>query len=896
MNSIRHRILAILLGVGLFPVLVSLIANVTLTKRDAIAAKHEEIRSLSKELSRGLGGIMHSASVDLQCITTNPVLTDNTGTPEAQKQRKLEEFRRLRQIYTIFDSISLIDLNGWEIDSTDPNYSGAKASTKWFQNAAKGESQITLPEFDRNTDGASVKFSVYKPILSSSKKVLAVVCGTVRLNKVWSLLSGVRIGDSGYAMLATDRGTFLFHPDKTKIWKNAKEEIGLNLSGESTGDMMINGIRYIYDITEIPPGQTLLPQSWSLIAVLPYQEAVEIATQSTSYQSIVAALSLSLGSLLGLIWGRRISSHISHAASAASKVAAGDLDSLLPETGSSEMAALAHSFNEMTKEVKFHRQELEGKVAQRTMDLANSREDLAVQAAQLKAAFEASRSAIVLLRADGLLLAANAVFSSTFGFDIARDIGANPADLPHELASCLAEPSLFLEVWERSVSGSDEIIELELELIRPARRIVNLYSAPVRHGGGAPVARIWNFRDITETRGLEMGLRQAQKMEAVGRLAGGVAHDFNNLLQGILGNIALIEQDVGPFASPAASERISMARHAGQRAAQIVKQLLGFSRLSHLKLSHCEVTTVIRELHNIIRSTFDPRVEVTLDLQEDSWKLRADATQIEQVVMNMVVNARDAMDGRGLISISTRNIQLNESQVLQMPEAREGEFVRISVTDNGSGMPPEVLHKIFEPFFTTKEQGKGTGLGLATSFGIVQQHGGWIACDSIVGTGTTFHIFLPRCTEAEPEPVAIIAAPVGPVRGGGETILLVDDEMVVRAVAQGLLKKLGYNVVTADDGEAALEILARMDGGIHLCLLDLTMPRLSGKDTFTAMRRGPSRGVPVVICSGYLVDLDAFAEETGSRPDAFVQKPYALDDLARCIRGVLDTPVTAPAA
>ena len=339
-----------------------------------------------------------------------------------------------------------------------------------------------------------------------------------------------------------------------------------------------------------------------------------------------------------------------------------------------------------------------------------------------------------------------------------------------------------------------------------------------------------------------------------------------------------------------------MARHAGQRAAQIVKQLLGFSRLSHLKLSHCEVTTVIRELHNIIRSTFDPRVEVTLDLQEDSWKLRADATQIEQVVMNMVVNARDAMDGRGLISISTRNIQLNESQVLQMPEAREGEFVRISVTDNGSGMPPEVLHKIFEPFFTTKEQGKGTGLGLATSFGIVQQHGGWIACDSIVGTGTTFHIFLPRCTEAEPEPVAIIAAPVGPVRGGGETILLVDDEMVVRAVAQGLLKKLGYNVVTADDGEAALEILARMDGGIHLCLLDLTMPRLSGKDTFTAMRRGPSRGVPVVICSGYLVDLDAFAEETGSRPDAFVQKPYALDDLARCIRGVLDTPVTVPAA
>ena len=339
-----------------------------------------------------------------------------------------------------------------------------------------------------------------------------------------------------------------------------------------------------------------------------------------------------------------------------------------------------------------------------------------------------------------------------------------------------------------------------------------------------------------------------------------------------------------------------MARHAGQRAAQIVKQLLGFSRLSHLRLTHCEVNGVICELHNIIRSTFDPRTEVTTDLQDDCWKLRADATQIEQVVMNMVVNARDAMNGQGRINISSRNVYLGETQLIHMPEGREGEFVRISVTDNGSGMPPEVLSKIFEPFFTTKEQGKGTGLGLATSFGIVQQHGGWITCDSVVGNGTTFHIFLPRCTEEEPADLAsAVAAPVGPVRGGRETILLVDDEMVVRAVAQGLLKKLGYNVITADDGEAALEILARMDGGIHLCLLDLTMPRLSGKDTFAAMRRGPSRGVPVVICSGYMVDLDSFVEETGSRPDAFVQKPYALDDLARCIRDVLDAPAPVTA-
>ncbi len=895
MNSLRQRLFATLLGVGLFPVLISLIANVTLTQNDALKAKHSEQQALSAELSRGLHGIMQSAASDLDSISTNPVLTNTDGSEDSLRRKK-EEFRRLIDIYKIFDSISLIDRNGFEIESSDKDYSGRRDGTKWFRAAVMGKTQITLPQYNNRvaTEDVSLSVNVYKPVQSSSGKVLAVVRGEVRFNRIWSLLEGVRMGDEGYVVLVDETGKFIFHPNRSLIYQSMSETLPISLSSEPTGELLVGSTEFIYDITHLPRDQTLLGQSWYLVALLPYKEAIAIATQSAVYQMIIATFSVGFCSLLGLFWGRRLTLHISKAAQAAAKVAAGDLETTLPETGPTEMVALATSFNEMTREVKVHRDQLEDLVHQRTHDLAASREDLAVTAAQLKAAFGASRSGILLLRADGQLLAANELFTTLFGLDLNTGLGTSRPTLKNDLISCFAEPDIFVGAWDRAESGSDEIIDLELELVRPAKRIVNLYSAPVRRGEGAPVARIWNFRDITEKRGLEMGLRQAQKMEAVGRLAGGVAHDFNNLLQGILGNIALIEQDVGPFATPAASERIAMARHAGQRAAQIVKQLLGFSRLSHLRLARCEVNGVIHELHNIIRSTFDPRTEVSTDLQEDCWKLRADATQIEQVVMNMVVNARDAMNGTGQIRISSRNVFLNETGILHMPEGREGEFVRISVTDNGSGMSPEVLSKIFEPFFTTKEQGKGTGLGLATSFGIVQQHGGWITCDSIVGTGTTFHIFLPRCTEEEPAEVIPAAVPLGPVRGGGETILLVDDEMVVRAVAQGLLKKLGYHVVTADDGEAALEILHRMDGGIQLCLLDLTMPRLSGKDTFSAMRRGPSRNVPVVICSGYLVDLDGFAEETGSRPDAFVQKPYALDDLARCIRSVLDAVPAVP--
>ena len=887
MKSIRHRILATLLVVGLFPVLVSLIANVTLTKRDALTAKHQELQSLITELTRGLHGIMRSVHADLDSISTNPVLTNTSDTAES-RERKIGEFRRLTRIYSIFTSISLIDLNGFELYSTDENFTGRRVGNKWFRTALKGEAQITLPEYATMPGGeVPLSVSVYKPVKSARGKVLSVVCGVVRYDRIWDLLKGVGMGLNGYVILTDHRGKILFHPENGRVFQQVQDVIPISHLAAPSGEMVSAGVRSIYDITQMSPAQTLLPEGWFLISVLPYHEAVLIANRSTFYQSVVAALSVLFGSLLGLILGRQLTRPISDAAAVAGRVAAGDLETRLPETGPAEMVVLATSFNEMTREVKQHRDQLENLVGQRTFDLAASREDLAVLAAQLKAAFEASRSAILLLRSDGQLLSANTLFTGTFGFDLAAHVGTCRASLEEDIAVCFAEPQQFHDAWGRAASGSDENIDLELELVHPAKRIVKLYSAPVRRGEGAPVARIWNFRDITEQRGLEMGLRQAQKMEAVGRLAGGIAHDFNNLLQGILGNIALIEQDAGSFACTAASERIAMARQAGQRAAQIVKQLLGFSRLSHLRLAQCEVNTVIRELHNIIRSTFDPRVEVTIGLHDDCWKLRADATQIEQVVMNMMVNARDAIDGRGLIHISTRNVHLGEAQILQMPEGKEGEFVRISVADNGSGMPPGVISKIFEPFFTTKEQGKGTGLGLATSFGIVQQHGGWITCDSVVGTGTTFHIFLPRCME-KPEAAEPAAGPVGPVRGGGETILLVDDEMVVRAVAHGLLKKLGYNVVMADDGEAALEILHRMDGGIHLCLLDLTMPRLSGKDTFAAMRRGPLRDVPVVICSGYLVDLDGFTEETGSRPEAFVQKPYALDDLARTIRTVLD--------
>ncbi|MEM7386087.1 MAG: ATP-binding protein, partial [Verrucomicrobiota bacterium] len=276
-----------------------------------------------------------------------------------------------------------------------------------------------------------------------------------------------------------------------------------------------------------------------------------------------------------------------------------------------------------------------------------------------------------------------------------------------------------------------------------------------------------------------------------------------------------------------------------------------------------------------------------VDLEEKLWKVKADPNQVQQVMMNMAVNARDVILEGGRIAMRTRNLELDDRDATLVTDAVPGEYVHVAIEDTGSGMSPEVKSKIFEPFFTTKEQGKGTGLGLATSYGIVQQHGGWIACESEEGVGTTFHIYFPREVVPEDEEMG----PEGksaPVKGGTETVLLVDDELVVRMVGEGVLKHHGYRILTAGNGEEALEIVRERGDEIDIVMLDLTMPKMSGKDTLKHLRDGSYPYIPVLICSGYLLDLENFGEETGITPEGFVQKPYDSEDLCRTLREVLD--------
>ena len=389
--------------------------------------------------------------------------------------------------------------------------------------------------------------------------------------------------------------------------------------------------------------------------------------------------------------------------------------------------------------------------------------------------------------------------------------------------------------------------------------------------------------DTTEQRLLEQQFAQAQKMQAIGQLAGGVAHDFNNVLQAIIGYADLLLASHRPT-DPSFQDLMQIKQNAN-RAASLVRQLLAFSRRQTLRPELVRLGETLSDLSLLLKRLLGERVQLDLRQGRDLWFVKADVNQLEQVIINLVVNARDAMPEGGTVSIATQNVGEAEAERLDLAGLPAADYVRIDVGDTGTGIPPDVLDKIFEPFFTTKELGKGTGLGLSTVFGIVKQSGGFIYVDSTVGIGTTFSIYLPRHVpepEAEPKPVEPVDKRQADMTGQG-TILLVEDEEAVRAVNSRALTARGYTVLAAASGIEALEIIeARGGEPVDLVLSDVVMPEMDGPTLLVELRKRMP-GVKVVFVSGYAED--AFAKHLPEGEQfAFLPKPFSLKQLVETVK------------
>jgi PAS domain S-box-containing protein len=385
-----------------------------------------------------------------------------------------------------------------------------------------------------------------------------------------------------------------------------------------------------------------------------------------------------------------------------------------------------------------------------------------------------------------------------------------------------------------------------------------------------------------EREALEVQLRHAQKMEAVGQLAGGVAHDFNNLLTVITGHAELSLMQF-PLSGPQRDSLLQIAM-AGERAAQLTRQLLTFSRRQIFNPGPIEVNDVIREIVQMLSRLVGETVSIDTEFAPHLPGIIGDSGMIEQVLMNLVVNARDAMKGSGTVFIKTGIRLVDAEEAESKPGAKRGINVWISVSDTGEGIPPQHLAHIFEPFYTTKGVGEGTGLGLATVYGIVQQHGGWVEVDSEVGSGTTFTVLIPATGGdiADDEPTEEVE-----IRGGTETILLVEDEEFVRLFARRVLEEQGYAVIEAVNGAEALEVWEARHEEIDLLLTDMVMPgKLSGRDVSEKILQARPN-LPVIYCSGYSQELLKTGLDLGSGI-SFLPKPYRPQDLAEAIRNSLD--------
>ena len=388
-------------------------------------------------------------------------------------------------------------------------------------------------------------------------------------------------------------------------------------------------------------------------------------------------------------------------------------------------------------------------------------------------------------------------------------------------------------------------------------------------------------QDISERRHLELQLRQSQKMEAVGRLAGGVAHDFNNLLMVIKGHTELMLNTLSP--SDPLARKIGQIDRSADRATTLTRQLLAFSRLQVLQPQVINLNSVVEEMGKLLPRLIGEDIELILRPNQKVGTIRADASQMEQVIMNLAVNARDAMPGGGKLLIETSNCDLDQAYTSSHPLMKPGSYVLLDVTDTGTGMDEETQAHIFEPFFTTKEKGKGTGLGLATVYGIVKQSGGFIWVYSELGKGTSFKIYLPRLDEAEVRagtPKISAEIPVGT-----ETVLLSEDEQDVREIAREFLESGGYKVIEAKNGQEAVELAAKHRGQIDLLVTDMVMPGMTGQDLAVRLQQ-EHPGLAVVFMSGY--SEHAATEMANADPSVrLMTKPFSRSAILRTVREIL---------
>lgn len=512
---------------------------------------------------------------------------------------------------------------------------------------------------------------------------------------------------------------------------------------------------------------------------------------------------------------------------------------------------------------------LEKQIEQKTNELRASE-------TRYKTIFEESKDAVIVTSPEGQVLDVNPAGLDLFGYSskdeiikisVTKDLYVNAADR-RKLIRALNTKGFVrnLELLLKHKDGHDLTVLLSSTLFFDVSRQTNTYLSILKD-----VTQRWQMKD---------DLAQVQKMESVGMLAGGIAHDFNNILGGILGYASLMKLQLSK--DEKFYKFVESIEKSAERGADLTNQLLVFARKGRAKLKTVQLNRSVRETIKIIQSTFPKTIEIEVHLSDRIPSVQADEAQLHQIIMNLCVNARDAIQGTGRISINTKSIYIDDETAKLHTNITTGQFVLLEVIDNGIGMDQGTAKRIFEPFFTTKEQGRGTGLGLSMIYGFVKGHNGFIDVESNPGKGSIFRIFLP----AVKPPSSVFETDKSIPQGNDELILIVDDEIVLRDFLKQALEGYGYKTLLAENGEKGIELFKVNKGEIRLIILDMIMPKLSGEQTLKRIREIDSN-VNVLIASGYS-EKDKFEDIGRQKISGILHKPFRINKLLSQIRTILD--------
>ena len=864
MKSIRTRLIATLICLAIVPLLF---LGAVLTWQYYVV-EIEQIKTFQKKLtfqaSENLAIYLHEQEDKLTSLLKRSYLPDM----QVEEQKKalltfLTTSRDTKHGY-IFDDISVLDSAANEIFAVSRiHLVKGKQFIGWsdemnqplpLEMFSKGKLHYSPVFYREKTGEPLLKISV--PILDlRSSELKGILVTEMKLKFLWRLVGDMAVGNGGIAYIVDQNGRVIVHPNRSIVLMGTRfdvpEESSImpGLSGEKSvvaSEAVEFGGQVMHFVTEIPSS-----------------EAFAYINKSIFIIGTIMLVTLLGAIALVFIMVRQVIQPIESLARTAKEISNGDLSQTAQVENIYEFDDLAGAFNTMTGRLVETIQDLEKEMG----FVENVIESL-------------SHPFYVIDANDYTVKMAN----SAAHFNRDQDPLKNKCHmLTHHADEPCGGPDHPCTIEEIKRTGKSVVLQHQhCHNSDTSPKTYEVYGYPIFDKSGKITQVIEYNIDISEKTSLEEQLRQAQKMEAIGSLASGVAHDFNNLLTTILGysELALMKiQEDDPQ-----KDRLEAINEAGRKASDLTRQLLAFSRKQVLEMRTVNLNYLISNMTKMLGRLIGENIDMKMVLNTKSVNINADAGQIEQIVMNLAINARDAMPGGGNLTIETDTIELDEEYCQLHAEVTPGSYVMLTMTDSGHGMPSEVMEKIFEPFFTTKEKGTGTGLGLATVYGIIKQHKGQIYVYSELGKGTTFKLYFPEEKGAADE-IAVREKIV--MVKGTETILVVDDEPSIRKLVVDTLRPLGYNMIEAGNGDEAIAAFKNSDGKIDLLLTDVVMPGMSGRvlaETMLADRPD----ISVLYMSGY---TDNVIAQQGVLDEGifFINKPLVPSMLSRKVREVLDS-------